>query len=360
MREPSKPVKLISKIFHTLMSFIKKGITDYEYKVGKNHSKKIIFILPSGKHQSGGSKVSYRQSEIITKLSLNGISGVILHPQNLSFKHTWFEHDAIFKQSLDFDPHNDFVVVPEVWVIHHAKMLHDIKIKYAIYVQNGYSISVPAMAGYHYDEIRAAYDNASLVLSISEDTTNCIKLAFPSLKTEIIRMYCSVDLLKFNANASKENLITYMPRKLENHSKTLLFFLTNSLPKNWKIKAINGLSEDGVIEILGRSKIFLSFSEFEGFGLPPIEAALSGNQVIGYTGEAAKEYWDLPVFTEIFCGDIQNFVKQILNKIKELEGSPLIDLNSIKVLAEKYSIENEIAGVEKFVIKVNDILNSKN
>ena len=36
-------------------------------------------------------------------------------------------------------------------------------------------------------------------------------------------------------------------------------------------------------------KIFLSFSSLEGLGLPPVEAALAGNHVIGYTGEGGNE-----------------------------------------------------------------------
>ena len=56
-----------------------------------------------------------------------------------------------------------------------------------------------------------------------------------------------------------------------------------------------------------KSKIFLSFSYAEGFGMPPIEAAMAGNKVIGYTGGGGKEYWRKPIFEEIQSGDIKNF-----------------------------------------------------
>ena len=32
-------------------------------------------------------------------------------------------------------------------------------------------------------------------------------------------------------------------------------------------------------------------SNLEGLGLPPLETAIAGNKVIGYTGEGGKEYW---------------------------------------------------------------------
>ena len=90
---------------------------------------------------------------------------------------------------------------------------------------------------------------------------------------------------------NKENLITYMPRKHKNNSEILLFILNRHLPKNWKIKSIDNLTELEVANIFKKSKIFLSFSELEGLGLPPIESALCGNHVIGYTGEGGKEFW---------------------------------------------------------------------
>ena len=80
-----------------------------------------------------------------------------------------------------------------------------------------------------------------------------------------------------------------MPRKLPQHSELVLFFLRKTLPKKWRIKKIHNLNEKKVFYYLGKSKIFLSFTHFEGLGMPPIEAALSGNKVIGYTGEGGKE-----------------------------------------------------------------------
>lgn len=329
-----------------------------KYKVGTSNTKNIVFILHSNNHKSGGDKVAYRQSEVISKLNVNGITGQILHPENPSFSHEWFDHEVNFKKNLQLDPNRDFVVIPEIWVLPHAKLLSDIGVKYAIYVQNGYLTNIPMLVGHTFEALNSAYSNASLILSISDDTTECIKLAFPGLETEIIRMYYSVDSEKFKIAQKKENLITFMPRKLSSHSKMILFFLKKALPKHWRIEAIDGLNEEGVRDILSRSKIFLSFSEFEGCPLPPVEAALSGNQVVGYTGEGAKEYWNLPMFTEVYCGDIRNYVKQILIKIEQLEQNPPIDFESINLLAKRYNTEAEITSVTQFVSAVNTLSDS--
>ena len=204
-------LKLLSAI-KKIKSLFRSIQPSYTFRQGKsnNANKNIIFILPASKHHSGGDKVVYRQSELINKLNLYGFSSQILHPKNPSFKLAWFDHQASFKQDLVFDPEKDFVILPEIWSAPHAKMLDKIGVKYAIYVQNGYLINIPLLVGFDRDEFKQAYMNASLVLSISDDTSACIKLAFPELSSEIIRIYYSVDAKKFNASSTKENLITYM------------------------------------------------------------------------------------------------------------------------------------------------------
>ena len=112
----------------------------------------------------------------------------------------------------------------------------------------------------------------------------------PEFSKKIIRINFSIDTKKFKIR-KKENMITYMPRKLPHHSSLLLFYLKNLIPNNWKIVPLINISEQKLITMLGKSKIFLSFSNFEGIGIPPVEAALCGNKVIGYTGGGGIEYW---------------------------------------------------------------------
>ena len=90
-----------------------------------------------------------------------------------------------------------------------------------------------------------------------------------------------------------------MPRKLPNHSNNLLFFIQSHLPKNWALKSIDQINENKVFYFLKKSRIFLSFSDMEGLGMPPIEAAIMGNKVIGYVGQGGTEYWKNPLFEKI-------------------------------------------------------------
>ena len=79
-----------------------------------------------------------------------------------------------------------------------------------------------------------------------------------------------------------------MPRRLSQHSEQVCFLLKQYIPPDWRILPINNKSELEVAELLSISAIFMSFSDQEGYGLPPLEAALSGNIVVGYSGQGGK------------------------------------------------------------------------
>ena len=319
---------------------------------GEKSQNSIVFLSPAINKATGGVKVIFKQAAIINSLN-SDLSASVLHPTKPNFKCTWFKHDAVYKLDLKLNPKCDFVIVPEFWAVPHAKLLHEIGIKYGIYVQNGYSIVFN-----NGKELDAAYNNAALVLSISEDTVDCIKMAFPECTDRVYRVHCSVNPEQFIASPQKENIICYMPRKLRKHSQLVTFFLNKNIPPHWRIESIDGLNEDGVAAILRKSRIFLSFGELEGLSLPPIEAALSGCHIIGYTGEAAKEYWDTEIFSEIYSGDIKAFVNAVLHKIEEFDsGTAIIHTEAYKKLANKYSAQVELDDMRFVSEKIKEILN---
>ncbi len=342
----------IYKNFRKLQST--KGVPKFSVIKSRQGSKQksIVFLCPSIDTPMGGIKVIYRQSAIINEMK-EQLAASVLHPLNPDFSCTWFTNDVAKKTDLVFDQQHDFVLIPEFWAVPYARLLHKIGVRYGIYVQGGYIISRNSGA-----ELDDAYNNSSLILAISDDTLECIRMAFPESANKAFRVHCSINPEKFASSPPKENIISYMPRRLKNHSQLVTFYLHKMIPPNWQITSIDGLNEDGVARILGRSKIFLSFSELEGFSLPPLEAALSGCQVIGYTGEGAKEYWDEEIFTEIHCGDIKAFVKAIMNKIDELDSSAYkTNSAAINSLANRYSAQVEQADMRFVAKKVLEILN---
>ena len=304
--------------------------------------KNIIFLIDAQKGPSGGGKVIYQYSNYINNLKGYSSSVIYLEKKKIfkffnsirkklnikskeysgwkfnelkvkkNYKFKWFPQKVKTKNNLVFDKKKDFVILPEIFAHFADDFLIKKKIPYAIFVQNGYAI----FSSSDYKKINKSYKKAKFILSYSKDINDCILTAFPFCKNKILKLVPSIESTKLYTNKKKQNLITYMPRKLKKHSELVLLFLKKSLPKSWKVKQIENLNEKSVFQYLKKSKIFLSFSELEGLGMPPIEAALAGNKIIGYTGEAGKEYWKEPVFTEIKNGEIKNFLKVHNGKLK--------------------------------------------
>jgi hypothetical protein len=219
-------------------------------------------------------------------------------------------------------------------------------IPYAIFVQNGYSIFPTNNSS----KLEQAYKKSKYILSYSKDIKDCISLAYPSEKKKIINVKYSIDFNKFK-KTKKKNIITYMPRKLKKHSELVVSFLKNYLPKKWKLKPLINLSDKEVYKNLAESKIFLAFSELEGLPLPPVEAAISGNKVIGYTGEGGKEYWRKPIFIEIKSSEIKDFCKKILINLN-LKNFIKNSSKQRKKLSNMFSLEEEHNSIKNFLKKI--------
>ena len=196
-------------------------------------------------------------------------------------------------------------------------------------------------------KLNKCYKNAEFIISGSKIITKYIKFTFPKIK-KIYQSTLSIDKKIYSKNLAKKNIITYMPRKLKNESSLLFLYLKKNLPKNWKILPLDNMTEKEIALNLNKSKIFLSFSELEGFGRPPLEAAIAGNKVIGYHGEGGKEFMKAPIFTTIERGNILEFAKTVIEKI-DYKIDKKKQLKQIKQLSDTYSKKNEIRSIKKYL-----------
>ena len=331
----------------------------------------IIYLLPEMKGASGGAKVIYNHSLILNNINKNVSSKIVHLKKNFLYKlelslakkikffnqtysgwdgkkmkiskkfkpkKDWYENKIFSRNNLNFDKKKDFIIIPEIW----AHFATDLKfaekgISYAIFVQGFYHMN----STNNFLNLKKSYEGAKLIITTSKYSVSYLNNMFPNLKKKIIKISLSVDSNKFKVK-KKTNLITFMPRKLPEHSNLLLFYLKNLLPKNWKILPLINVSEKKIIKSLSISKIFLSFSNFEGLGIPPIEAALSGNKVIGYIGGGGSEYWKKPIFIKVENGEIEDFAKKIIKNIKTYKNSWIKDSKTKRLnLANYYSKKAE-------------------
>ena len=331
----------------------------------------IIYFLPEMKGASGGAKVIYKHSNIINNLNESFSSQIVHLKRNFIYKFeaslakrlnifnnrysglnvnkmkisknyspnkNWQADIYEKKQSLNFDKDKDFIILPEIWA-HFAQDLGLIekKINYGIFVQGFYHM----FSTNNFVKLKKSYDKANIIISDSDYSIKCIKNMFPEFAKKIVRVNFSVNEHKFKIS-KKSNLITYMPRKLPDHANLLIFYLKNLLPKSWKIIPLINISEKKLISYLSKSKIFLSFSNLEGIGIPPIEAALAGNKVIGYTGGGGIEYWRLPLFKKIEPGEIDDFGQTLLMEIKNYKIDWIKRSKKYrKQLSKQYSEQNQ-------------------
>lgn len=314
----------------------------------------ITYLCQVSNRPVGGVKVLYRHSEMLVA---NGIDSNIFHPEDPAFSCTWFEHHVRSRAIAPFNVASDFIVIPEIWASKFGPKCIEEQIKYAIFVQNGYLINPPIAPDLEARQ-RTVYENASLIMSISEDTTAIIELTYPGVeKQKIIRLLPTVS--KRFRPGSKKKRIAFMPRKLPMHAQFVWNLLKLYLPPEWEVAVIDNKSEDEVAAILAESAIFLSFSEFEGFGLPPIEAAMAGNVVVGYTGQGAREYFELPIFHEVQPGDFRDYVKRILDLIERVDGgllaSPAFSAHR-ELLEARYCADNEQAHLLAFASRVAQLI----
>ena len=347
----------------------------------------IVYLVPSLKGAAGGVKVIYSHSTILNSLNKNLTSSVLhlkkkkiykiklsiqkrikfledkkygwdgkqmIPDKNFLPSNIWANEKLNIKKDINFNKNEDFIIIPEIWA-HFADDLDFVKkkIKYSIFVQGFYHMK----SNSSFKKIKKAYENAKLIITDSEYSIDYLKQMFPKCKNKIYRVNLSVDSKKFE-KIKKKNLITFMPRKLPGHSELLQFYLKNLLPKNWKIEPLKNMTEKKLYEKMCSSKIFLSFSNLEGIGMPPIEAALSRNVVIGYIGGGGSEYWRKPIFNKIEYGEIKKFGDKVLNTIKNHSTNWISQTNQQREnLKKKYSKKNEIKSVKILANKITKFFN---
>ncbi|MFG6457133.1 hypothetical protein [Roseateles sp. BYS96W] len=260
---------------------------------------RIVYVSPDSNSPTGGIKVIYKHVELLRRL---GADAYVMHIKP-GYRCDWFENSAPII-SLGELQQTDLVMVPEIMTIL-ATQLHGMGIRYCMFVQNGYLVLPTAPM----PELQACYRNAQAVLSISDDTSSLLSAVFPEISDKVLRCKYSVDTERFKPLADKPRKVTYMPRKLPIHANNVAPWLAKEFP-DWEFRAIHGMSEAQVAAELASSRVFLAFSDFEGCPVPPIEAALSGNVVLGYPGWGGREYWDEPNFRVADFGDIRDFVRK--------------------------------------------------
>lgn len=311
------------------------------------HQMRVVYGCPVGNTPSGGVKVIYRHAELLAQM---GVPAFVWHPGDPNFRCDWFQNHASTIANEQLNPATDFIILPEIWATGLLPSLKSMGFRVGLFVQNAYYTHVnlnPANP----NAIHDAYRDVDLVLSISTDTSRYLEDVFQVPSNKIVLQRYSIDFSLFRPSA-KTKTITFMPRKMGQHSARVVSALQPLLPAGWSIVALDKMSEREVAHNLSQSIIFMAFSEFEGLPVPPVEAALCGNVVIGYHGQGGKEYWHAPNFIEVDQGDVQGFLFEVRDALAEIESGQInvAAMNEgIQRLATCFSLDNETGMLRSLV-----------
>jgi len=216
---------------------------------------------------------------------------------------------------------NDLIVIPEGFphLAAELKMKYQVPAKIAMFAQ-GWLYIVPALQQVFKGQIpNLKQIGIEKVISVSGPVDQYIKDMFKYTEEETFKVSNFVDTNLFNLNIGEEeveevvetedgeldiavtkkprekkNQIAFMPRKGMEKWYGIFFSLAQALGivNGWEFVPIIGKSQEEVAEILKSSKIFVNFTEGEGFGLPALESILCGNLYIGNAGLGGEDFLD--------------------------------------------------------------------
>jgi glycosyltransferase involved in cell wall biosynthesis len=322
-------------------------------KLGKR-SPIIYYYAPANKEPCGGTRVIYRHVDILNEA---GFCAFVLHDKKRYRAH-WFQNKTPIVYGKKIEKlkiaDNDFFVIPELYGPHIVDKITAKNI--VVFNQNSYNTF---RGGYNFDLncLANIYSSPKIrsALVVSQDSQEYLSYVFPTLA--ISRTHLSINHNQFYYTQSKKKQIAIMTRKLSKHSLQIINILKqHQIFNEYSLVIIDQMSEEQTAKIMRESLIFLSFSDQEGFGLPPAEAMACGCITIGYHGEGGKEYM-LPHYSfPISGGNIIEFAKTIETIMQEYKNNPerleKLRKDAAGFILARYSAEQEKKDVVEFWVNV--------
>jgi hypothetical protein len=267
----------------------------------------VYYLAPDNDRPSGGVRVIYRHVELLNQL---GVPARVVHAAE-GFRCTWFPHDTpvVAAGRVALKP-SDILVVPE-W---YGPVLDGLPDQPRIVVFNQRAYDTFDLVPYDGSAPGAPYAGIAkltALLAVSEDNVELLRYAFPAVPVHLTRNV--LDPAVFHpASGERPRRIAFVGHRRAAEREQLLHILrSRGVLAGWEVTAIAGRSETETAEIMRNTAIFLSFSEREGFGLPPAEAMACGAYVVGHPGLAGREFFDPRYCTPVADQDLLAFARAV-------------------------------------------------
>lgn len=271
-------------------------------------------MTPDDNRACGGIRHIYRMVDVLNE---KGVEACVFHSRP-GFSCTWFSHRTRIQASSRLHlEQGDVLITPEV---NHLRAYARTAAA-SVVVLNQNHFNTFGGAGIHpaAPHLYPGWPNAVAVLTTSNRCRAFVEgVVHRMLPVHSVRYVVDTDLF---IPSRKRKTMAFMPRKRRNDVEAVIQLLRRSRSlEGWEFLPIEGMNETEVARVLGSAAVFLSFSEREGFGLPPAEAMAAGCYVIGFTGDGGREFMVPNVCSPVEDPDLLGFVKEVERVAGEWRG----------------------------------------
>jgi Glycosyl transferases group 1 len=278
----------------------------------------VWMVCPDWDRPAGGIRKEYRAVDVLNDA---GIPAAIVHHKS-GFACSWFEHATPIVPAADVTVgERDVICVPEVY----GPAILDLPkgVRQVIFNQNAY-ITLDSLAAGGAPAAAPYTRNADLaaVMVVSDNSAEALRYVFPD--AAIKRIHHGLDPGIHHPPALPPGKrIAFMPRRRADEAQAVLRLLElRGMLESWEVVPIEGRTEAEVADLLRRSRIFLSLSQLEGLGLPPLEALACGCLVVGFDGFAGREFFRPPFALSVEDGDVVAFARTVEGLMQATEDDP--------------------------------------
>ena len=257
-------------------------LSDQENAVNRaKSSERIIFFLAPFTVPFGGVATILDHVRV---LSNNGISAWVAMPEQPTLD--FYQTDAptiIYRESLEVSE-ADICVFPE-GLLGYNQALKGSPARRLMFCQNQYYLPFSARADLGFSEF-----HLDGVIASSIAVQSCLEDLYGLQNIPLIPY--AIDPSAYARESNKKRQIAFMPRKLGDYVSFIHATFVRMYPDYSEVPwvAIHQMTRREAAKVLAESAIFLSLSDKESFGLPPLEAMASGCVVAGFHGDGGREY----------------------------------------------------------------------
>ncbi|MDI6101737.1 glycosyltransferase [Actinoplanes sp. NEAU-A12] len=313
-----RPVRAALRRAADLRDLRRHTPAEVRYDAAASGTGTIHYLCPDADKPSGGIRVIYRHVDL---LNAAGLSAVVLH-ERPGFRVGWFHNDTRVLATRDVTlGRDDLLVVPEIYGPGLGVL--PAGCRKVVFNQNAYqTFSLVPFATTAAGAPYASVPGIEAHLTVSQDNAALLRHAFGQVPVHVARVV--VDERVFHPGGTPAGRrIGYMPRRRAEEQEQLLHILrARGVLDGWELVSIDGLTEAGTAEALRGCAVFLSFSEREGFGLPPAEAMASGAYVVGFTGLGGRDFFDPAYCAPIAEADLLAFAVAVEDALRRYEEDP--------------------------------------